>query len=154
MVFPIIQFGTSRFLQAHVDLFVSEALGKGAAMGRIVAVQTTQSAESRKRIAAFAEGRPYIVQIKGIAGGAVVENEVEVSSVGGGVDANEQWEEVERLFNEARCTVSNTADRGYETYASDAASGKAPVPFRRSWRSCSSPAIAPAPRQSRSFPAS
>jgi tagaturonate reductase len=129
MVFPIIQFGTSRFLQAHVDLFVSEALGKGAAMGRIVAVQTTQSAESRKRIAAFAEGRPYIVQIKGIAGGAVVENEVEVSSVGGGVDANEQWEEVERLFNEARCTVSNTADRGYETYASDAASGKAPRSF-------------------------
>ena len=98
-------------------------------MGRIVAVQTTQSAESRKRIAAFAEGRPYIVQIKGIAGGAVVENEVEVSSVGGGVDANEQWEEVERLFNEARCTVSNTADRGYETYASDAASGKAPRSF-------------------------
>ena len=129
MTFPIIQFGASRFLQAHVDLFVSEALGKGAAMGRIVAVQTTQSAESRKRIAAFAEGRPYIVQIKGIAGGAVVENEVEVSSVGGGVDANEQWEEVERLFNEARCTVSNTADRGYETYASDAASGKAPRSF-------------------------
>ena len=31
MTFPIIQFGTSRFLQAHVDLFVSEALGKGAA---------------------------------------------------------------------------------------------------------------------------
>ncbi len=129
MFFPIIQFGTSRFLQAHVDLFVSEALGKGAAMGRIVAVQTTQSAESRKRIAAFVEGRPYIVQIKGIAGGAVVDNEVEVSSVGGGVDTNEQWEEVERLFNEARCMVSNTADRGYETYASDAASGKTPRSF-------------------------
>ena len=129
MFFPIIQFGTSRFLQAHVDLFVSEALGKGAAMGRIVAVQTTQSAESRKRIAAFVEGRPYIVQIKGIAGGAVVDNEVEVSSVGGGVDTNEQWEEVERLFNEARCMVSNTADRGYETYTSDAASGKTPRSF-------------------------
>ena len=115
MAFPIIQFGTSRFLQAHVDLFVSEALAKGAAMGRIVAVQTTQSAESRKRLAAFAEGRPYVVQIKGIAGGAVVDAEVEVSSVGGGVDANENWAEVERLFNEARCMISNTADRGYET---------------------------------------
>ena len=83
-------------------------------MGRIVAVQTTRSAESRKRIAAFAEGRPYVVQIKGIAGGAVVDSEVEVSSVGGGVDANESWAEVERLFNEARCMISNTADRGYE----------------------------------------
>jgi tagaturonate reductase len=119
MAFPIIQFGTSRFLQAHVDLFVSEALTKGAAMGRIVAVQTTQSAESRKRIAAFAEGRPYVVQIKGIAGGAIVDIEAKVSSVGGGVDANESWEAVERLFNEARCMVSNTADRGYELDPSD-----------------------------------
>ena len=30
MAFPIIQFGTSRFLQAHVDLFVSEALGEAS----------------------------------------------------------------------------------------------------------------------------
>ncbi len=119
MAFPIIQFGTSRFLQAHVDLFVSEALTTGAAMGRIVAVQTTQSAESRKRIAAFAQGRPYVVQIKGIASGAVVDIETEVASVGDGIDANESWEAVERLFNEARCMVSNTADRGYELDPSD-----------------------------------
>jgi len=119
MAFPMIQFGTSRFLQAHVDLFVSEALKKGEAMGRIVAVQTTQNPESRKRIAAFAEDRPYVVEIKGIAGGVVVDERVEVSSVGGGVDANEQWDEVERLFNEARCMVSNTADRGYETDPTD-----------------------------------
>jgi tagaturonate reductase len=129
MTFPIIQFGTSRFLQAHVDLFVSEALSKGDAMGRIVAVQTTLNPESRKRIAAFAESKPYVVQIKGIAGGAVVDDEVKVSSVGGGVDANEHWEEVERLFNEARCAVSNTADRGYETDASDRADGPPPRSF-------------------------
>ena len=129
MAFPMIQFGTSRFLQAHVDLFVSEALKKGEAMGRIVAVQTTQNPESRKRIAAFAEDRPYVVEIKGIAGGVVVDERVEVSSVGGGVDANEQWDEVERLFNEARCMVSNTADRGYETYASDAPGGGTPRSF-------------------------
>src|SRR6516162_4126099 len=107
MAFPIVQFGTSRFLQAHVDLFVSQALAKGEALGRIVAVQTTQSPASRKRLAAFAEGRPYVVQIKGIAGGAVVDREVEVSSVGAGVDASGRWDEVERLFNEARCMVSN-----------------------------------------------
>ena len=129
MTFPIIQFGTSRFLQAHVDLFVSEALGKGAAMGRIVAIQTTQSAESRKRIAAFAEGRPYVVQIKGIVGDAVIDKEVEVSAVGDGIDANENWAGVERLFNEARCMISNTADRGYETDASDAPDGETPRSF-------------------------
>ena len=129
MVFPIIQFGTSRFLQAHVDLFVSEALGKGADMGRIVAVQTTQSAESRKRVAAFAQGKPYTVQIKGVAGGAVIDSAIEVSSVGDGVDANENWAEVERLFNESRCMISNTADRGYETHASDAPEGETPRSF-------------------------
>ena len=129
MAFPIIQFGTSRFLQAHVDLFVSEALAQGGAMGRIVAVQTTSNPQSRRRIAAFAAAEPYVVQIKGIAGGAVVDTEVEVTSVGGGVDANEQWAEVERLFNEARCMVSNTADRGYETFASDTPEGKTPRSF-------------------------
>jgi tagaturonate reductase len=129
MAFPIIQFGTSRFLQAHVDLFVSEVLPRGDAMGRIVVVQTTHNLESRKRIEAFAEARPYIVQIKGIAGGQVVDKWVEISSVGGGVDANENWAEVERLFNEARCMVSNTADRGYETFASDAPNGATPRSF-------------------------
>ena len=98
-------------------------------MGRIVAVQTTANPESRRRIAAFAAGAPYVVQIKGIAGGAVVDTEVEVTSVGGGLDANEQWAEVERLFNEARCMVSNTADRGYETFASDTPEGETPRSF-------------------------
>ena len=50
---PILQFGTSRFLQAHVDLFVSEALQRGEALGKITVVQTTSSPESRKRL----EGR-------------------------------------------------------------------------------------------------
>ncbi|WP_281032621.1 hypothetical protein [Phyllobacterium salinisoli] len=30
---PILQFGTSRFLQAHADLFVSDALARGEAPG-------------------------------------------------------------------------------------------------------------------------
>ncbi len=129
MAFPIIQFGTSRFLQAHVDLFVSEALAVGEAIGRIVAVQTTANPASRKRIAAFAEGRPYVVQIKGIAAGAIVDREIEVGSVGGGVDANLDWPEVKHLFNEARCMVSNTADRGYETDDSDRPDGPPPRSF-------------------------
>ncbi len=129
MTFPIIQFGTSRFLQAHVDLFVSAALTKGEAMGRIVAVQTTLNPESRKRIAAFTEGRPYVVEIKGIASGVVVNERVVVSSVGGGVDANERLDEVERLFNAARCMVSNTADRGYETDAADRPDSRPPRSF-------------------------
>ena len=127
--FPILQFGTSRFLQAHVDLFVSEALARGEAMGRIAVVRTTSSEESRKRLAAFATGKPYLVQVKGLAGGRVVDETVEVSSIGGGADATEQWDEVERLFNEARCVVSNTADRGYETDPADRPGARPPRSF-------------------------
>ena len=57
--FPILQFGASRFLQAHVDLFVSDGLARSEAMGRIAVAGTTGSPESRRRIAAFATGKPY-----------------------------------------------------------------------------------------------
>ena len=117
--FPILQFGASRFLQAHVDLFVSEALPRGEAMGRIAVAGTTGSPESRRRIAAFAVGKSYPVLVKGLSNGAIVDESVEVKSVGLGVDALTQWEEFERLFIAARCAVSNTADRGYETDADD-----------------------------------
>jgi tagaturonate reductase len=112
--FPILQFGASRFLQAHVDLFVSDALPRGEAMGRIAVAGTTGSPDSRRRIAAFAAGKPYPVLVKGLSDGAVVDEILEVSSVGAGVNAATQWDELERLFIAARCAVSNTADRGYE----------------------------------------
>jgi tagaturonate reductase len=127
--FPILQFGTSRFLQAHVDLFVSEALARGEAMGRIAVVQTTSSKESRKRLDAFAAGKPYRVEVKGLAGGKIVDESVQVTSVGAGVDAATQWDEVERLFNAARCAVSNTADRGYETDPADRQDAAQPRSF-------------------------
>ncbi len=117
--FPILQFGASRFLQAHVDLFVSEALPRGEAMGPIAVAGTTGSPESRRRVAAFAAGKPYPVLVKGLSEGAIVDESVEVRSVGAGVDAETQWEEIERLFIAARCAISNTADRGYETDPDD-----------------------------------
>jgi len=127
--FPILQFGASRFLQAHVDLFVSEALARGEAMGRIAVAGTTGSPESRRRIEAFAAGKPYRVLVKGLANGRIVNETVEVGSVGAGVDAQTQWDELERLFIEARCAVSNTADRGYETDPSDRPDGGPPKSF-------------------------
>jgi len=117
--FPILQFGASRFLQAHVDLFVSEALPRGEAMGRIAVAGTTGSPESRRRVGAFAAGEPYPVLVKGLREGAIVDDRVEVSSVGAGVDAVTQWDELEPLFIAARCAISNTADRGYETDPDD-----------------------------------
>jgi tagaturonate reductase len=127
--FPILQFGTSRFLQAHVDLFVSQALAQGEAMGRIAVVQTTSSRESRKRLDAFAAAKPYLVQIKGLSAGKIIDESVVVTSVGAGLDAAAQWDEVERLFIAARCAVSNTADRGYETDPADRPDGGTPRSF-------------------------
>lgn len=127
--FPILQFGTGRFLQAHVDLFVAQALGRGAAMGRIAAVRTTSDSASRKRLDALATGQPYCVRLRGLAGGAVVDERLETSSIGAALDANTRWDEVERLFVAARCVVSNTADRGYETDPADRPEARPPKSF-------------------------
>ncbi|MBX6320958.1 MAG: mannitol dehydrogenase family protein [Rhodospirillaceae bacterium] len=127
---PILQFGTSRFLQAHVDLFVSEGLKTGSALGPITVVRTTTSPESAKRIAAFDRLRSYPVHIRGLAGGAVVDACVEVSSVARGLDANTQWEAVEEVFvREAECVVSNTGERGYELHDGDGPDGPVPRSF-------------------------
>src|SRR5690554_1883927 len=95
---PILQFGTSRFLQAHADLFVSEALARGEALGRITVVQTTTSPASRSRVEAFNRLPSFPVHIRGLDSGAVVDRVVEVDSVAQAFDANESWEAVEEVF--------------------------------------------------------
>ncbi len=61
---PILQFGTSRFLLAHADLFVSQALEKDEAIGRIAIVQTTGNAESLKRVAASVTGGTWMRKLR------------------------------------------------------------------------------------------
>ena len=116
MAFPILQFGTSRFLQAHFDLFVDQGYAEGPGKGKIAVVQTTSSPDSARRLAFFDTGQPYTVRVRGLDGDKLVDQEVSVASIGRGVDANANWAEVERLFvDEARWIVSNTGDRGYRT---------------------------------------
>jgi tagaturonate reductase len=130
MPFPILQFGTSRFLQAHADLFVSEALAKGEAAGKIAVVQTTSSPDSRRRLAFLNEARPYSVHVRGLAHGKTIDEWVEVSSIGRGIDANLEWEALEALFvDEARWVISNTGDRGYELDPADRLDGPVPRSF-------------------------
>ena len=124
MTFPILQFGTSRFLQAHFDLFVDQGFAEGAGKRKIAVVQTTSSPDSARRVAFFASGAPYKVRVRGIEGENLIDEEVEVGSIGHGVDANADWAQVERLFvEEARWIVSNTGDRGYELFEGDSADG-------------------------------
>ncbi|CAN91400.1 MULTISPECIES: D-mannonate oxidoreductase [Sorangium] len=124
---PILQFGTSRFLQAHADFFISEALGVGRALGTITVVQTTSNPESRARIDALrAQGR-YPVRIRGLRREEVVDTTIECGSITEALDANTDWPLVrERFAKDARVVISNTSDSGYVCLPEDTATWLAP----------------------------
>lgn len=115
MTSPILQFGTSRFLQAHVDLFVHEALEQGQALGRITVVQTTDSRASARRVEAFNGPGGYPVRIRGRAGGTMIEQEQRVTAIEAGLHADRDWAAIRELAaTSVQVIVSNTGDRGYE----------------------------------------
>ena len=120
---PILQFGTSRFLQAHVDLFVSEALEAGAtgeALGGIAVVQTTSNPASAARVAALAAGDGYPVRVRGLQGGARVDSTVTCRAVRQALSAEADWPWLlDAMASDVRIVVSNTADRGYQLDADD-----------------------------------
>jgi tagaturonate reductase len=112
---PILQFGTSRFLQAHADLFVSEAMKRGEALGPITIVQTTGSSERSGRLVALAAPEGFPIHIKGKKDGRVIDEIVRVTSVRRTLSALAQWNEVERTFaGETKLVICNTADKGYD----------------------------------------
>ncbi|MBZ5759734.1 MULTISPECIES: mannitol dehydrogenase family protein [Rhizobium] len=112
---PIMQFGTSRFLQAHADLFVSEAMEKGEALGPITVVQTTGASERAERLKGLAVESGFPVHIRGIEEGRPVDRLQQVTSVRRALSASADWAEVERVFvEEVQLVICNTADRGYD----------------------------------------
>jgi tagaturonate reductase len=117
---PILQFGTSRFLQAHADLFVSEALQSGNALGHITIVQTTGSAESARRIAAFTQPGGYPVIVRGRANGQVIDAEQKVTSVTEALQASRDWPAIRAgVASNVKVILSNTGDRGYQLSTED-----------------------------------
>jgi tagaturonate reductase len=112
---PILQFGTSRFLQAHVDLFVSEALARGEAVGGITVVQTTSSAASSARSAALAMGDGYEVRIRGLKQGRAVEASQRCLAVRAALQAQRDWPALREQVGSGvvQVIVSNTGDEGW-----------------------------------------
>lgn len=110
---PILQFGTSRFLLAHADLFIWQALASGEALGKITLVQTTGSAQSAKRVAALASGAAYPVRVRGLADGKVVDEELQGQAIGKALFAGSDWPAVRRAALAARVIISNTGDKGF-----------------------------------------
>ena len=117
---PILQFGTGRFLQAHADLFVSQALARGQALGGITVVQSTDSPQSSARAAALAHG--YRVELRGMQQGRRIEETVQVNAVQAVWHARRDWEQLrDAMASTVQVIISNTADMGYALDDSDTA---------------------------------
>jgi tagaturonate reductase len=116
----VVQFGTSRFLQAHVDLFVHEARASGQDIGPITIVQTTADVGRSTRVQAFRRASGFPVRIRGRRDGATIDETVEVQSVDQAFAAHEHWPQiVDHFANDAEIVVSNVGDRGYELADND-----------------------------------
>ena len=117
---PILQFGTGRFLQAHVDLFVSQALPLGHALGGIAVVQSTDNTGSSERLAALAGAGGVPVRIRGLQAGRPVDELVQVDSVRRAWHAVRDWPQLrDAMASGVQVIVSNTADHGYALDAAD-----------------------------------
>lgn len=117
---PILQFGTSRFLQAHADLFIGEALERGEALGHVAVVQSTGNPQSLRRIGALAAPGGYPVRIRGRAEGRVIDDERRVAAIAACFDAAGDWPAIRALVEgTVQVIVSNTGDRGYLLSAED-----------------------------------
>jgi len=109
---PILQFGTSRFLQAHIDLFVSEAMDQGQNAGPITIIQSSGDPARLHRLKGLVGAYP--VRIEGLIDSAPVRKEVHVRSVARALSTVTDWGEITRIFvEEAECVLSNTGDAGY-----------------------------------------
>ncbi|MCD1634785.1 mannitol dehydrogenase family protein [Martelella mediterranea] len=117
----VLQFGTSRFLQAHADLFISEAMAEGRALGPVTVVQSSGDPARRKRLEALAAPGGYPVLVKGIENGVPVEREVRVTAIARALTTETDWPEIVRIaVEEAQVILSNTGDAGWKPQADDA----------------------------------
>lgn len=115
---PIVQFGTSRFLQAHADLFFSEA----DPLLTVTVVQSSGDAARARRLPALAAPEGFPVKIRGLEDGRRIDEERRVTSVVRALSTATDWEQlVDVVVGEARVIVSNTADAGYEPQPGDLA---------------------------------
>lgn len=116
----IIQFGTSRFLQAHADLFVHEAREAGQDIGPITIVKTTSGEERAGRVAAFGAKSGYPVLIRGMIDQKRIDETIFVKSVDSALQADRDWELVQKLFvHETDIVFSNVGESGYAVPESD-----------------------------------
>lgn len=114
---PILQFGTSRFLQAHVDLFLSEG---EAVLGPVTVVQSSGDAGRAGRLAALADPGGFAVRVQGMQAGQMVDATTRVTSIRRALDTGRHWPEICRIAaEEARIILSNTSEKGFVPQPAD-----------------------------------
>jgi tagaturonate reductase len=114
----IFQFGTSRFLQAHADLFISEANGP-----KISVIASSGYAQGLARLVALSDKGGYPVIIRGVENSRSIERHITVNSITHTFDANTEWLAlIAKFVDEAEFVISNTSERGFylpEAYIPD-----------------------------------
>lgn len=120
-VTPILQFGTSRFLQAHADLFLSESLGRGDALGPVTVVQSSGHPGRSHRLGALADPAGFEVRIRGREDGREVASDVRVTSIVRALDTGRHWNAICQIAErEAQVILSNTSETGWVPQRADA----------------------------------
>ena len=120
MPVPVLQFGTSRFLQAHADLFIHEAREAGQDIGPITVVKTSPGPERSNRLAHLARPEGYPVRIRGLVDGLRIERDLTVTSIARALDAVRDWDLLRQVFaQEAALVISNTGDAGFAVPPAD-----------------------------------
>lgn len=114
---PILQFGTSRFLQAHADLFLSEAIAAGQAVGPVTVIQSSGNATRHARLNALTRGFP--VRIQGLEHGTPVQRETRVTAITRAYDTTTDWPEICAAATHARIIISNTSEAGWTPQPTD-----------------------------------
>ncbi|MDO6587109.1 mannitol dehydrogenase family protein [Salipiger sp. 1_MG-2023] len=116
MITPIVQFGTSRFLQAHADLFFCE----GRPARAITVVQSSGDSARAARLGALAAPEGFPVRVRGMMDGAVLDEERRVTSVKRTLSTALDWAELSRVITEeAEIILSNTSDSGFDAQPAD-----------------------------------
>jgi tagaturonate reductase len=116
----VLQFGTSRFLQAHADLFVHHARCEGQNIGPITIVKTTMDHERDHRVDALNMAIGFPVRLKGFEKGQLVDELITVKSVVAAFSAYDNWQKLLQIFShETEIVISNVGDAGYKISADD-----------------------------------
>ncbi|MBG1230760.1 mannitol dehydrogenase family protein [Aestuariivirga litoralis] len=116
----IMQFGTSRFLQAHADLFVHQARQDGQDIGPITIVKTTGAGQRDGRVAAFHAMREFPVRLRGYEDGTLIDEVITVKGIAAAYDAHANWQQVKDVFaHQTEIVFSNVGDSGFAVSVED-----------------------------------